>query len=59
MSKERLNIFADAHLVEAVEAERERLAREQGVRVSISAAAAALIRRGVERTEDQVTGARG
>lgn len=44
--KQRLNVFADRRLVEAVRREQERLELEQGVSVSISAAAAALMRRG-------------
>ncbi|MDO6458047.1 hypothetical protein Q4494_13235 [Celeribacter halophilus] len=45
---EKLTVLADRDLADALRAEREKIAREQGLKVSLSAVAAMALRRGLE-----------
>lgn len=45
---EKLTVLADGELAEALRAERDRIAREIGLKTSLSATAGMLIRRGLD-----------
>lgn len=48
---QKISIMADKRLREALEQERARMQRETGLRASLSAIAAAILRRGLEQPQ--------
>ncbi|MBU2890389.1 hypothetical protein [Celeribacter halophilus] len=49
---EKLTVLADRDLADALRAEREKIARKQGLKVSLSAVAAMALRRELEACHD-------